>query len=161
MAGDSLGDKLREVYALSSAEERLKREEFFQAVAVAFQDPTEAQSNIAYAMGRWGTERAAEILERETSRIGQVRGSMLSRDGWTEGASARATNAAGAIDKLPDLLRELQTCEERALSSRGAYLRYCRETGRDPERGATREWWREESVAEERQPDHRERSRPD
>jgi hypothetical protein len=73
VSDDLLGDKLKEVAAMAAAEAWQQREEFFRAVGQAFRDGETAQQNIAYALGRWGEDRAIEMLQ-ETGRIGHLRG---------------------------------------------------------------------------------------
>lgn len=132
---------------MAAAEAWQQREEFFRAVGQAFQDGEEAQENLAYALGRWGEDRAIEILQKEAGRVGQVRGSMLTADGWRVGAAGARSEAADALEKLPGLLRKVEQSKERAATARDAYIRYCHETGRDPERRTA-----EERATDRRQP---------
>lgn len=63
----------------------MQREAFYRAVGQAFQDGEAAQDNFAYAAGRWGDEKAIDILQNQTGRIGQLRGSLFSADGCLRG----------------------------------------------------------------------------
>ncbi|WP_439926213.1 hypothetical protein [Nitrobacter sp. JJSN] len=134
MSDDLLGDKLREVATLAAADAYMQREEFYRAVGQTFQEGEAAIDNFAYVVGRWGDEKAIEILQSQTSRIGQLRGSMFSADGWRVGATGARAEAADALEKLPELWHKTQQSNERAITARAAYVRYCHETGRDPER---------------------------
>jgi hypothetical protein len=76
---------------------------------------------------------------QETGRIGYLRGSMLTSDGWRIGAAGDRSRAVDALEKLPALLRKAEQSKERAATARDAYIRYCHETGRDPERRTAEE----------------------
>jgi hypothetical protein len=155
MPDDLLGDKLKEVATLAAADAYLQREEFFRALQHAFQDGEAAQGKFAYAVLHWGDEKAIEILQNQTDRIGQLRGSRLSADGWRVGASGARAEASDALEKLPELWRKTQQSSERAMTARAAYIRYCHETGRDPERRTA-----EERAGDRRQPQDSSDGRP-
>src|SRR3982074_2949180 len=45
-----------------------------------YQDSDKAIANIVYALDRWGIDRTAQMLERESGRFGTIRGAWYTAD---------------------------------------------------------------------------------
>ncbi|WP_342154311.1 hypothetical protein [Methylorubrum sp. SB2] len=148
---DELEQKLRRSYVDADAFERTKRVELYQAVRAAFQEPDAAVKNLQWAFGKWGYPRSVDMLERQPQRIGTPRGALLSKDGWTLGASERSRQARDLIARLPDMARDLGAAEARVHTAREAYESYCREIGHQP----LQPWQTDRrSIGAERVPEH-------
>lgn len=148
---DDLEQKLRRAYVNADAYERTRRVELYQAVRAAFQEPDAAVENLRWAMSEWGYPRSVDLLERQPQRIGTPRGALLSKDGWTFGASERSRQAKDLIARLPDMVRDLGAAEARVHTAREAYESYCREVGREP----LQPWQTDRrSVGAQRVPEH-------
>lgn len=130
---DDVAEILRKKHAEALADALGKREDFFDAIELAYQDKKQAEENIAYALGRWGVGPTLEILENQPWRIGVPRGAWYTPDRYAQGGNERARVSGGAIEKLPELARiwgAADDIERRALNT---YLDYCEAHGIEPD----------------------------